>query len=173
MKDHVFKIVMISLVGLTLGSAIVFGKDSTERVRIGDEHQDDGRKHVAQNEAPEYGDGKPPTSGDHGEPIPKGEYKDELPDYNTIHNLEHGYVYISYQPDLPQEQIDKIKTLFFAPYSNEEFTPSKVIMAPRAANESPIIMSSWNRSLDFDNYDEQKMIDYYLGNVNKSPEIAG
>lgn len=172
MKEHKFGIVMTILVVAVLAGAVMIGKDAVDRRRLGNEHPDDGRDHVTQNEAPEYGGEEPPTSGNHGEPIPKGAYTTELPDYNTIHNLEHGYVYISYQPDLPQDEIDKLSGLFFKPYSNLEFAPTKVIMAPRAANTSPIIMSSWNRSLVFDSYDEQQMMDYYLSNVNKSPEPA-
>ena len=161
---------MVVLVVGAIGASVIFKGSQPERVRLGDEHDDQGAQHVSQSEAPEYGGEEPPTSGDHGQPVDKGAYQSELPDFNTIHNLEHGYVYVSYQPDLPQDEIDKLQGLFFKPYSNTEFAPSKVIMAPRAANESPIVLSSWQRSQSFETYDEQTMIDYYLGNVNKSPE---
>ena len=171
MKDKKFGIVMTVLVIAVLGAAVVFGKDTVERIRLGNEQADNGRQHVSQTEAPQYGESEPPTSGDHGDPVPKQAYTAELPDYNTIHNLEHGYVYITYRPDIPQEEVEKLTGLF-SERSNEEFSPAKVIMAPRAANESPIVLSSWRRSMTFDSYDEQQMMDYYLSNVNKSPEPA-
>ncbi len=169
MKDNKFGILITILVVGILGVAVVFGKDTVDRIRLGNEQADNGRQHVSSSEAPQYDEGEPPTSGDHGDPVPPQAYSQELPDYNTIHNLEHGYIYVSYQPDLPQEDIEKLTSLFFN-RSNEEFSPTKVIMAPRAANESPIVLSSWRRSMTFESYDEQQMMDYYLSNVNKSPE---
>jgi hypothetical protein len=174
MKNNKLGIIMVLSVFLILGGAVVFGKDTVERIRLGNEQADNGREHVSQAEAPEYGNEDPHTSGDHGDPVPQQAYTTELPDYNTIHNLEHGYIYITYQPDLPQEEIDKLTDMFFKPYDDVSFAPTKVIMAPRASNTSPIVFSSWNRSLSFDAYDQQQMMDYYLGNVSKSPEpIAG
>jgi hypothetical protein len=170
MKENRFVVTLAVIVLLILGSAIVFGKDNIERVRLGDEHEDNGRKHVEQSAAPAYGEGDPSTSGDHGSPVPQQSYTTELPDYNTIHNLEHGYIYITYQPDIPQEEIDKLTNLFFKPYSNVQFSPTKVIMAPRAADTSPIVFSSWRRSMSFETFNEQQMIEYYLSNVSKSPE---
>jgi len=169
MKINKFGIIMTVLL-VIFGVAIVFGKDTVERIRLGNEQPDNGRGHVSQTEAPEYSGDEPPTSGEHGDPVPQQAYTAELPDYNTIHNLEHGYVYVTYRPDIPQEEIDKLTGLFFKPYSNEEFAPTKVIMAPRSSNKSPIVFSSWRRSMSFETYDEQQMKDYYLSNVSKSPE---
>ncbi len=166
-------VLIIVIAVLAIAGAVVFGKDSVDKVRLGVGHPDDGQQHIQPGTALDYGKEEPPTSGDHSSPVDKGAYTSEIPDENSIHNLEHGYVYISYRPDLPQNQIDKLTALFFDPYSNSSFAPTKVIMAPRAANESPIVFSSWTRSLKFDNFDEQQMIDYYLGNVSKSPEPAG
>lgn len=171
MNDKVFKIVIAVVIIGALGAGLIFKDDTPDKIRLGDEHVDNGAEHIASEaDIPEYDGVAPPTSGNHAGAVEKGVYTNELPDINTIHNLEHGYVYVSYQPTLPQEDIDKLAALFFAPFSNEKFAPSKVIMAPRAANESPIILSSWRRDLKFDVYAEQQMMDYYLGNVNKSPE---
>jgi len=170
MKINKFAVILAVLIVVILGGAIIFGKDTVERIRLGNERPDNGRDHVSQAEAPTDGSDDPKTSGAHGDPVPQQAYTTELPDYNTIHNLEHGYVYITYQPDLPQEDIDKLTSLFFKPYGSKEFSPTKVIMAPRASSTAPIVLSSWRRNLEFDAYDEQQMIDYYLGNVSKSPE---
>ena len=105
MKENKFAITMVILVVVVLGGAVLFGKDSVERIRLGNEHNDDGRNHVAQSQATEYGGGEPPTSGDHGEPVPQQAYTTELPDYNTIHNLEHGYIYITYLAELRLQNV--------------------------------------------------------------------
>ncbi len=170
MNDKGFKIILAIVVVGVIGGGLIFMDSQPEVIRPGEEHEDNGVQHISPQDSPGYNGPEPPTSGDHAQPVDKGVYETELPDVNTIHNLEHGYIYVSYQPDLPQEDIDKLQQLFFSPFSNTEFSPSKVIMAPRAANESPIVLSSWLRSQLFETFDEQMMVDYYLQNVNKSPE---
>lgn len=166
------KVFIISLSVLAIGivSLIVLAGNRPETVQPGEIHNDLGREHLSAGESVDYGGSEPPTSGVHATPVPKGFYEKELKDENIIHNLEHGYVYISYQPDLSEKVINEIRQLFFEPFSNKDFRPNKVIMAPRAANESKIILSSWLRSEKFESYDSDAFMNYYLLNSNKSPE---
>jgi hypothetical protein len=173
MREHIFKILAAVVVVGMIVVIVFFGGDNSQQntKRLGKAQEDKGVQHVASAEqAPDYGGPEPPTSGPHGQPVAKGAYNNEVPDYQTIHNLEHGYVYISYRPDIPKEQVNNLRNLFFPPFSNPEFKPNKVIMAPREANESPIIMSSWTRSKKFEKYNQDLMMQYYLDNVNQSPE---
>jgi hypothetical protein len=161
----------VAMIGVVIigGFTLVVIQQRPDEVRPGVAVADQGRKHVDQN-AKTYNGNTPPTSGDHAEPVQWGVYNKELPDINTIHNLEHGGIYITYQPSLPSDQIEKIKSLFGAPYSRQGFTPSKALLAPRAANSAPIVLSSWNRELTLKQFDEQAMYDYYIANIGKSPE---
>lgn len=171
MSNKVF-IGLISVMIIGAFSFILVGREEkVDMPRLGVAHEDKGRQHVpAAASKPNVGT-EPPTSGDHASsPLPWRIYDSEVPDGVVIHNLEHGGIYISYNPSLPKEEVEKIKKLFFQPYSRESFKPNKVILAPRASNESPIVMSSWTRSLEFDSFDEKKMVQYYLTNVGKSPE---
>ena len=170
MSNKVF-IGILSLIILgTVGFTVAKKKsDPPEPPRPGIEQADKGRNHVADGTVT-YGEPEPPTSGDHSSPVPWQAYEQELPDMNVIHNLEHGGIYVAYRPDLPADQVAKIKELFFRPFSNDKFSPTKAVTAPRAANGSPIIMSSWNRNMKLDSFDEQKMMDFYLRNVGKAPE---
>lgn len=166
--------VFIGLIAILVIGFVGFAafRDKPETERPGVAHEDKGRQHVAEGTIKNEG-AEPRTSGDHyGSPLPGRVYDQEIQDGNAIHNMEHGYIYISYRPDLPAEQVNKIKTLFFEPFSREKFEPNKVIMAPRSLNDSPIIMSSWIRSMKFHAFDEEKMVEYYLRNVSKSPEPA-
>lgn len=170
MTNKVFITIIAVLVMGMFGYVAAKKKDAPpEPPRPGVEQADKGRKHVAAGAA-KYGGPEPPTSGDHTTHIPWQAYDQEVPDENIIHNMEHGGVYISYQPDLPADQIAKIKGLFSKPFSNEKFTPTKAVVAPRSTNGSPIIMSSWNRNMKFESFDEAKMMEYYLRNVAKAPE---
>lgn len=151
-----------------LGAAIYFQPADTPR--LGEAQPDKQGGHVAQKE---YGGPEPPTSGDHGDTVEWGPYTAEVADVNSLHNLEHGGVYVSYQPDLAKDQVELLKKLLFPPYADEDFKPLKVLMAPREANESPIVVSSWNRSMKLDSYDKDKIVAYYKSNVGKSPEPLG
>lgn len=164
----------ISLISLLILGSIGFlavksSNKPPQGERPGTAQADKGRDHIAEG-TKMYGGGIPPTSGPHASPVPWQVYNQEVPDLNLIHNLEHGGIVISYRPDLPPDQIAKIKALFAAPYSRKGFSPIKAVVAPRAANESPIIISSWTRNMKLDSYNEEKMVDYYLRNIGKSPE---
>lgn len=165
MSNKVFYGILLLIVGL--GITVVAINREPETQRPGTEQANKGREHV---ESKEYGGEEPPTSGDHAQPVPWQVYKQEVPDDSTIHNMEHGGVYISYRPDLPADQVENIEKLFGEPFSREGFKPIKAVVAPRSANSSPIIMSSWDRNLKLENFDEQVMVDYYLNNIGKSPE---
>ena len=138
-----------------------------EPPRPGVEQADHGREHVSSKE---YGGDQPPTSGSHANPVAWGVYDTEVRDDQVIHNMEHGGIYVSYQPDLPQDQIEKLKGLLSAPFSNSEFKPTKIVLAPRQANKSPIELSSWRRSEPLASYDQKKIEDYVVRNLGKSPE---
>ncbi len=167
MSNKIFALVIGVL--LLAGFGFVVTRPTKVVPRPGIEQSDHGQEHVKQD-AKKYGESDPPTSGDHAEPVKWGVYDKEVPDINSIHNLEHGGIYISYQPDLPVDQIKQINSLFGAPFSRAGFSPTKALVAPRKENGTPIILTSWRRELKLDKFDEQTMVDYYLKNIGKSPE---
>lgn len=148
---------------------VVVGKMTAppEPPRPGVEQSDYGREHV---KSKEYGGVQPPTSGPHASPVSWGVYDKEVRDDQAIHNMEHGGVFVSYQPSLSKDQIDKLKELLSEPFSNPEFQPKKIVLAPRAANKSPIELSSWRRSEALASYDQKKIEEYMTRNLGKSPE---
>ena len=168
MKNKIFYgAIIVLIVGFVGLIALKSMNKAPEQPRPGIAHADMGREHV---KTKVYGGDEPPTSGPHAVALAWKAYNEEIPDVNAIHNLEHGGIYISYRPDLAKDQVDKIKALFIAPFSDTNFTPRKVIIAPRASNTSPIVMSSWLRSEKFTAFEQQPMIDYYVKNLGKSPE---
>lgn len=170
MSNKVFIGIICLLIAGSIGFVVVKNKNKPPQgERPGIAQKDMGGKHVAEG-SKAYGGGIPPTSGDMGQPLAWQVYEQEVPDMNLVHNLEHGGIVVSYRPDLPADQIAKIKALFSKPYSRKNFSPIKAVVAPRAADESPIIMTSWRRYMKLNAYDEEKMVDYYLRNVGKAPE---
>ena len=135
--------------------------------RPGVEQSDHGREHV---NSKKYGGDQPPTSGPHASPLSWGVYDTEVRDDQVIHNMEHGGVYVSYQPSLPKDQVEKLTQLLSEPFSDQKFQPKKIVLAPRATNKSPIELSSWRRSEALASYDQNKVEDYIVRNLGKSPE---
>ena len=121
--------------------------------------------HIKPGEAHEPYTSNPPTSGPHfTDPASWGIKTEELPDETLIHNLEHGGVWVSYQPDkVDTATIDKLTNLV------KQYR-SKVILEPRKANDHPIAVVSWGRIMTLDSYDEQQLKGFIDRNRNHGPE---
>jgi len=121
-----------------------------------------GRDHIAIGSShPEY-NSNPPTSGWHYEKEAEwGIYDEELPDEQLVHNLEHCGVWISYQPTISSETKDKL--LSFA----RRF-PSKMIVTPRARNDSAIALASWGVLLKLPDYREDLMTAFVTSFLNRN-----
>ncbi|MBA3757527.1 DUF3105 domain-containing protein [Candidatus Saccharibacteria bacterium] len=170
MSNKIFYAIMFVLILSFTGFAVLNKDSSSSKVPEGQKQPDKGRQHLAQGQTFNYSTVFP-TSGTHAEqPAPWAAYKQEIPNEIVVHNMEHGGLVISYRPDMPKATIEKLEKIFSKPYSNPKFTPSKAIVMPGSKNDRLIIIRSWNRILKLDSYNEKTLTDYYLKNVNKSPE---
>ncbi len=72
-------------------------------------------------------EGEPPTRGPHfAVPQSVGVYQQQVPDGNTIHSLEHGIVWISYNPALADEDtVNQLEDL------GDEFSADTIIAPGR------------------------------------------
>lgn len=159
--------IVVAILIISFAGLVIFAK-RTQAPRPGIAQRDNGREHVKSKDykAPTV----PPTSGAHAEPIEWGFYDVEQRDDQIIHNLEHGGVYVSYHPSLPKKDIDKMKKLLFSPFKLEKFQPKKIVLAPRAANDAPVVISSWLRNLKLESYNEKALVTYVQRNLGRSPE---
>ena len=108
----------------------------------------------------------PPVSGWHyGETVEWGIYDQELTDQNVIHNLEHGGIWITYKPDVPAELVENLKRVA-GEYKR------KVVLSPRAANDSPIALAAWGRLDKFDYFDEARIKKFIKAYKDKGPEFV-
>ena len=123
----------------------------------------------------------PPTSGPHwGSPVDKGIYDKEFPDEQLIHNLEHGYILISYRsaksdlqpsqatPDASlksatPDEINQLKSIV-------EKDDWKIVMSPREKDQTKIVLAAWGRVLKLDDFDEKKIKDFISTYRNRGPE---
>jgi hypothetical protein len=94
---------------------------------------------------------RPPVGGDHF-PIPAtcGFYSSDPPPVEyLVHDLEHGAVWIAYQPDLPDAQLATLRDI--------AAQQAKVIITPYDEMDSPITLSSWGRQLALDSVDDPRV----------------
>ena len=82
----------------------------------------------------------PPTGGEHN-PIwqNSGFYDAPIRDENAVHTLEHGAVWITYQPDLPQDQKDAIRGLVEG--------QTCMLASPVEGLQTPVVASAWGKQL--------------------------
>src|SRR6185503_3015250 len=130
--------------------------------QIGEEFPEIGRNHIEPGTPHDPYNSNPPTSGPHyAQPADWGIYSTALADEVLIHNLEHGGIWISYK-DVDADTLSKLEAVAKA-------NPGSVILTPREANDSKIVLAAWIRLEKLDGYDEGKILEFIKANKNKSP----
>ena len=110
-------------------------------------------------------DGDPLPGGMHDRrPLTAGFYEAQIADGAAIHALEHGLIWIAYQPDLvTPEDIEALRGL------QDRFSRD-VVVSPRPQNESPVAALSWGRILRLDFADDDLLNGFVRSNRDRSPE---
>jgi hypothetical protein len=125
----------------------------------------------------------PPAGGPHN-PVwmNAGVYTQPIPSERAVHNLEHGAVWITYRPDLPQSQVDQLVALFkkqsmISEASDDGRSNRYMDVSPWASNAlpAPIVISSWGYQLKVQQADDprlQQFIDTFRHNQKYTPEYG-
>lgn len=158
---------VIAGVLVVLGIVVVqnpIGFSVSEASLLGDHAPGGPATHVADGTL-DSNDPLPRAGGVHyGQPQRVGRYDAPIADGNAIHALEHGIIWISYQPDsLSAEDISALEGV------QSDFGRD-TILSPRPANAEAIVIASWERRLTFDSVDVQTLRDFITTNRNRSPE---
>jgi hypothetical protein len=94
-------------------------------------------------------DQAPPAGGPH-DPVWQncGYYDKPVRDENAVHSLEHGAVWITYSPDLPQNQVNELK--------NIAESESYVLVSPYPdlPDDTPVVASAWGKQVGLDGADD-------------------
>jgi len=95
----------------------------------------------------------PPVGGDHAAIwMNCGVYSEPVPDENAVHDLEHGAVWFTYDPDqVSEQQIDDLRALAPDTYS---------VVSPYPGMETPMAVSAWGAQLTFDEVDDPAVADF-------------
>jgi putative peptide zinc metalloprotease protein len=95
----------------------------------------------------------PPVGGDHS-PIWQncGFYDAPIANENGVHSLEHGAIWITYRPDLPQHQVEALRKL-----ANSE---RHVLVSPYPDLTAPLMASAWTRRASLSSPDDPRLDDF-------------
>lgn len=101
----------------------------------------------------------PPVGGSHNPAWQNcGIYDVPVDDSLAVHALEHGAVWLTYNPDLSQDIIDELQQSLW--------NDSYILMSPYPDQASDIVMSAWGTQLDVATYPDERIegfIDRYRG----------
>ncbi len=85
----------------------------------------------------------PPAGGVHSAAwLNCGIYDQPVKNENAVHSLEHGAVWITYRPDLPQSAVDQLRSLARG--------HSHVLLSPYPDLPKPVVASAWGLQLPVD-----------------------
>jgi len=173
-KKTIWIVGIIIVAALLIGAVIWYGKKNIANAP-GVFYPDIGRQHLGINAAlPTPYNSNPPSSGGHyGSPAKWGIYDYEVNDKIFIHNLEHGGVWIAYRPEISSEAVNDLKAIV------DEFGGSKIVMAPRSANDSDVAVAAWTRVFKFDltngvfgEQQKEEIRAFYRRFKNRGPEFV-
>ncbi len=92
----------------------------------------------------------PPVGGDHSEvPLTCGVYTEPVPVEHAIHSLEHGAVWVAYQPDLPADQV--------AILDDTATGQDHVFVAPFPGLRSPVVLTGWGVQLQLESANDPRL----------------
>jgi len=110
----------------------------------------------------------PPVGGAHNAIWENcGVYDSPVPNEMAVHSLEHGAVWITYQQDLPADQVQLLRNLAKG--------QSYVLVSPWSGDPplpSPIVASAWGLQLKLDNASDPRLSEFVRRYANgpQTPE---
>jgi hypothetical protein len=112
-----------------------------------------------------------------------GAYDEPIPTEKAVHAHEHGAVWITYRPDLPHDDVEKLKDFVrrqpmvvvtvdgVQRNTNERY----LILSPFPGQREPVVISSWAHQLRVDSPDDprlQRYVDTFRVSSKYSPEYG-
>ena len=107
----------------------------------------------------------PPAGGAHAPVwLDCGVYDVPVRDENAVHDLEHGTVWITHDPELSDGDVDALA----------DQLPANGIMSPREGLPSPVVVTVWGAQLQLDGADDRRLglfLEEY-GDGHTAPEFG-
>ena len=114
--------------------------------------------------APVQYDRVPPAGGAHNQVwLNCGVYTAPVPNENAVHSMEHGAVWITYQPDLDHADTQNLTDFVTSNYDGPQ---RYLVLSPYPGLPSPIVVSAWGAQLRLTSADDPrlaKFVAHYIG----------
>lgn len=95
----------------------------------------------------------PPVGGIHNPAWQNcGVYSEPVANENAVHSLEHGAIWITYRPDLPTAEVDKLQAL--------TRQSGYRLLSPYPDLPSPIVVSAWGYQLQLEQADDSRLTQF-------------
>ena len=136
-------VVVFSLVGLLIYRATRPEVEGVVEVQAAIANQHDDELQIP------FG-GTPPMGGPHASVWQNcGIYVTPVEGQYAIHSMEHGAVWITYNPDLPAEEIAALEAMV----QGEGY----ILLSPYPDQTSPIVLTVWDRQLEVDSVEDARI----------------
>ena len=94
----------------------------------------------------------PPVGGDHSPTwLNCGVYAQAVPDELAVHSLEHGAVWVTYDPDLPADQVETL---------TESIPDTYMVLSPFDGLPGPVVASAWGTQLVLTGVDDPRLEEF-------------
>jgi hypothetical protein len=121
--------------------------------------------HVVGNVDYEQDLGTPPAGGPHNDVWQNcGFYDEPVRDENAVHSLEHGAVWITYQLELPQDEIEVLRELAEG--------NGYVLVSPYPDQNSPVVATAWGKQLALDSAEDPDL-ERFIEAYSHRPQCPG
>jgi hypothetical protein len=108
-----------------------------------------------------------PVGGPHNVvPQQCGVYAEQIAAEHALHSLEHGAVWVTYQPDLPADDVQEL--------ADEVGSNRYGLLSPVPDQESPVLLTAWGRQLALDSADMGRVGEFLntYASGPQSPELG-
>ena len=104
----------------------------------------------------------PPAGGEHNSVWQNaGFYSEPVSNENAVHTIEHGAVWVTYNPDLPQQQVNELQDL--------AESRDCVLVSPYQGLDSPVAASAWGKQLQLESADDPAL-NSFVGSYLRGPQ---
>ena len=104
----------------------------------------------------------PPVGGEHNAVWQNcGYYAEPVRDENAVHSLEHGAVWITYSPDLPQDEVERLRDIA----QNQTY----ILVSPYEGLPSPVVASAWGKQLGLESAGDSDL-ERFIGAFRQGPQ---
>jgi hypothetical protein len=95
----------------------------------------------------------PPAGGEHNQVwLNCGVYEQPVPNENAVHSMEHGALWVTYDPGLGDAELSALRGKLPSTY---------VVLSPFEGLPSPIVLSGWNTQLQVDDADDPRIAQFF------------